>query len=488
MKSFCQITSVTLLLALAGCAVERHVLPDGDAIMNQPKPAWFSTRKSIRLAGLSGEPQPHLFYDADPEWALNAREINFLPTSVAGHSPSYALDVLSGQRHFSHFTCAQPDVNGQRSVPSVPSFTRGVIPRTLDQTNNPQEILVFGDAGRFSTNAVAPMRVRVVGGLVLKECPVGACTGPRDWIGRLLLLAVDPLDARLGKVTDLPGLLDSVSWEDVRAQLENHAGRNRIGDQNHPAVRASAPVGVDEVVKHFTTHAVRFSADELNRLQKSCAKLYARLWRDVGVPRTADAPATDAAAVSARSKLLADARAKGVPVLFHERLARFLAQDATELATCGRLVYPGDPNGRAERFWFTSWLTTFVRLHREGHVFDCRSGEWAQAPSATEALAGLKKFTCTGAKMDKAIRTLSTYLRGLEVWRGERWRFVTWDDGAQGSHAKLYSWVRVPARAFACEADPNARVRTGWTDGPEAHTWSERAEDAKGRGDGAVIY
>ncbi len=466
-----------MLVVAAGCAPGKPARPDEAELLSRVEPVWYTWGQSLSLVTWSGQVQPHFFYDPSADFNARRGLVNFLPMAVAGQTNAYVLDVPSGQRVFSHQSCPQKDVWGERGdIPAAAPYTLGVVPRHLDQLNQPQRIIVFGGETRYDARSPVLHRVRLVGGVVEQLCPVGLCGSADAWRGRLLLVAVDTRDQRFQDVDGMDGLLKRVDWNRVRGHLENAEGRNPTGEEGSPAVRLGQPLGRRETVAFLRRHSVVLTSGELTKLHRACTRLQGLLWNEAGRPTVLEQEVKTPADAKRRLQYREEMKKKGRPVTFNQRLGGFFARHADEYATCARTVIPGNPNGDAARFWFNTWISMYARLHREGWVYDCGAGRWSETRrSAEESMRALKSTSsCSTARLDQGISQIPAFLRVLTGLQGVRWRFVDWDAGALGSRSKVYGWVPFPERLFACVGDLNREARAGWAWQPEGEPWAPR--------------
>jgi hypothetical protein len=489
MRSFCQFILGVLFLSLAGCSWF-SAKPDFDPRTSYVvEPVWFKN-KSIRLANLQGDPLPHLFYDPAATFNLVTGRVNFLPLVLAGDESAYDLDVLSGQRFFSHFQCSQSDVWKERGgISSRATYTLGVIPRHFDQLNQPQRVIVFGGRKRFDVHSPIVYQVRVLGGFVEELCPAGRCSGPKDWVGRMVFVAVDEADAGFADVSDFAKLLKKIDWQEIRGQLENIPGRNSLIGTEYPAIRVGNLLNTREILDFFKKYSISLSTKELASMQTSCANLYDIFWQRAGVENMLDKPALSNEEVRKRAKFYDDLKKKGQPAYFGQRLGVLFKKYGDELSTCARLVYAGDPNLLRERFVFQAWVNIFTRLHKEGWEYDCRAKAWSVSNQGAEAMRSLRTLSeqCTARDFDLAMDTLPAQLKNARL-SGERWRFIGWDEHPHGTHSKVLNWVRVPERIFACGSDErNVKIRESWSERPDGMDWKKRHTD-RGLKDSDYIY
>lgn len=458
----------------------------------EAQPTWFSLRKSISLSSGDGIVQPHLFYDSVANLDLTGGHVNFIPLALANSDRAYAIDPLSGQRFFSHFWCRQTDAWNQRgSTPRRPTFTRGVVPRQFDQLHEPQQIIVFGESKHYKLNTPTAYNVRVVGGVVEQICKSGRCSGPGQWLARLVLVAVNEHDSSFKDVKTIRDLREEVSWPNVQNELENHEGHNFTpGFGKTPAVKVGNLLENKEVLDYMTQRSVILTAKELTDINRQCGKLYSRLWRDVGRFTALDAKLADKdlrKQLEMRDKLRKDGKAS----TFHELLTEFLKREGDALATCSRMVYPGNPGGNHERFWFVSWISMYARLHRDGWEYSCATRSWKpENVGATAAMNFLQNDSgsCGDNAFDAAIESMPSFLENQRRTAGDHWAFLEWDNGVYGTHKKLFSWVKVPARIMSCSSDSNEVLRKKWPTRPEGHTWTRRYQKANRNKKDTVIY
>ena len=474
MKSFCQFILLSFVTSVLLTACSTYP----DKYVYKAQPQWFSLRKSIGLSRWDGVLEPHLFYDTIPGLDPALSHVNFLPLSLANEEKAYGFDVLSGQRFFSHFFCGQKDAWKKRgTTPRTPTFSRGIVPRHFDQLHEPQQIIVFGQTRRFKLNKPEVYRVRVVGGVVEQLCKAGRCTGPGEWISRLVLVAVNEYDRDFKDIKNIRELREEISWRDVQNELENHEGHNYYGGLGEvPAIKVGNLLENREVMEYMLDRSVILNSKELSDLNHQCGRLYWRLWRDVGRFTTADSYLQRKEDIRAKLALREKLRKANKRASFHGLLSGFFEREGDQLATCARMVYPADSGKDFERFWFTSWVAQFVRLHKEGWVFACGSQTWESENQGDKAMQYLKtrSGSCSDRAFDRAMETMPAFLRNQREKSGDLWGFIEWDNGIYGTHNKLYSWVKVPNRRMTCPDTENEKWRGRWQEGPDNLSWLRR--------------
>ena len=474
MKSFCQFIAVLFLINLASCAWLGWSDPEDNDLLSRIESNWYSIDPKIQLANYQGEIQPHFFYDPRPGFSERNPLINYIPLVVPGDKRAFAIDVLSGQRYFSHLLCSQNDVWQERGTISAEAqYVRGVVPRTFDQINEPLQIIVLGarNVDHLSTRFY---QARVVSAYVEQVCPVGKCVVPSDWLNRMVLVAVDEKRTDLTALTDLEKFQDKVDWKEIRGQLENHSGRNKSSEEEYPAVRVGQLLPLTEALSYLNSRSIRLTNVELVKLYRSCLTVYEKLWQEVGQETMLDRKAKTSQEIKEYQKIVETLRKQKKPVFFNERLGAFFKNYGAEMATCSRLVYPGNATADPERYHFISWIGLFTRLHKEGWEFDCRRGHWNYENIGARAMKNLQSFNCSNKIIDQAIDEVPLLLKGIRAARGEHWRYVGWDEEAQGAHSKIFGWVKVPDRHFACSNDLNAKIRGSWKEKSEVQNWKRR--------------
>ena len=89
-------------------------------------------------------------------------------------------------------------------------------------------------------------------------------------------------------------------------------------------------------------------------------------------------------------------------------------------------------------------------------------------------MKNFQNFNCSNKIIDQAIDEIPLLLKTIRTARGEHWRYVGWDEEAQGAHSKIFGWVKVPDRYFACSNDLNEKIRGTWKQKSEVQNWKRR--------------
>jgi hypothetical protein len=478
----CQLKSLSLLLAwmliLSACSSRKESSLETELLTTFTR-NWFGVNPEHALLVKNTEPAPHLLFDTTADFNYGQRTVNTILTVVKGSRHSYAIDLNSGQRYYSHTYCKQQDVWGKFSGSlETPEFSIGHLPRVLDQLGEPQKVIVWSKRNDFgSTVATNYSRVKLVGAYVEQICPMGNCLGKNNWLSRLVFIGVDAEDKTLHGINTIEDFQREFNWDESKALLENIDGRNVIGNMKYPAIRISQLIQYDDAFDFFSKKSIFFDDKELGRIQKSCHKLYDELWTQVGEMRPEDRPVNSLEELKVRIKLREELRKQKKPIGFAARFAAFTKRYFNEVSTCEKFVYHGNFNQAPEKFWFLSHVGLFYRLHREGYYFDCRGKAWNRnvlndrGQQVYDIKQGIND--CREEDIDKAMGYLPNFLSGLKSEQ-DYFKFIDYDNGAHGTHQRLFSWVKVKGRHYECSGDPNLKIKKEDRPYPEEVRWQER--------------
>ena len=439
---------------------------------------WFSVNKNHSLQDLKEEPKPHLLFDVNGSLQADTKLVDVM-IETPEHSPNaFIIDLLSGQRYFSHNFCRQDDIwKGPHGV-YRPSFSVAVMPKVLDQLGLNQKVIVFSKRRDFAQEAINyPKKVRLVGSYIEQICPNGNCLGKDNWLSRLVFLAVDSGDQTYADVVDIPGLQTKINWEKVKAELQNLAGQNHMGDKYYPYIKVASLVEINEAMAYFKKRSIALDNQYLAKIQKGCFILYDRLWEEVGKFRPEDEPANTEKELMEKMKVISALKEKRKPYTFAQRLANFTEKFSSEITTCDRFVYHGNINQDIEKFWFLSYMGIFYRMHKDGHHFDCPTKRWTKniLDINGKRIYDLKADIqlCSNSDIDLAMSYLPNYLKGL---KGEPhyYRFIDYDNRGFGTHEKIYSWVGVQNLKMNCSKDINEEIKKHSKVFPDDVRWKER--------------
>lgn len=473
---FCQLKSLMILLfviVLSACSTKKEPRTE-KSLSNH----WFSVNKNHSLQDIKEEPKVHLLFDSEGALQADSKLVRVMVETYA-HSPSaYIIDQLSGQRYFSHAFCKQDDIWKTSNTVNRPSFAVTIMPKALDQLGLNQKVIVFSKRKEFSEeDRNFPKEVRLVGSYIEQICPSGNCLGKDNWLSRLVFLAVDNEDSFFNEVNDLSALHKKVNWEKVKAEIENLAGQNHIGEKLFPAVKVASLVEINEALDYFKKRSILLDNQYLAKIQRGCFILYDRLWTEVGKMRPEDVAANTQEELSKKLKGIEKLKEKRKPYTFAQRLASFTEKFSSEITTCSRFVYHGNINQDQEKFWFLSYMDIYYRLHRDGHYFDCLTKRWTRNTFDINGkrVHDLKKdiHLCSNKDIDTAMNYLPNYLKSL-AGEPHYYRFIDYDNRGFGTHEKIYSWVGVQNLKMACSKDVNEDIKKQTKIFPDEVRWKER--------------
>jgi hypothetical protein len=469
---------LSLLLALlaVSCTTKKKDFAP-EELLSIYEPKWFSANENHSLRDQLGKPQAHLFFDVHPEFVEREGLVNAIVTTPENSHLNYAVDLLSGQRHYAHHYCNQGDVWNQKSGTfGRPYFSIAYMPRVLDQMGEPQKLIIFG-GGKRLVDSIDHffVRVKILGGYMEESCPDLNCLGRDTWKSRLVFIAIDPQDKNFGDVKDLEGLLRRESWERLQPTLQNMDGRNFSVDKTYPYLRVRKPFGYADAIQLFRKRTAFMGDEEIKKIQSACHTLYYKMWTDVGADRPEDLPSKTEDELNKKLKIRDGLREKKMPVGKIERFRKFIKKYFNEAATCEKFVYHGNINLNPERFWFHSYMGMYLRLHKEGHYFDCRRKIWAENVINVNGEPGHKLQDeiddCSEKDIDSAMEYMPNHIKAMKSGMGYFWRFIDYDTHEFGTHRKIYSWVKMNRRKFDCRPDPNELILDKLTVFPEEASW-----------------
>lgn len=477
----CQLKTLLILLLLIqiSCTSKKmaHQIDDQELLAIQ-EPRWFKKNDDHSLKDPEGKPATHLFFDVAPDLSRDQRFANVIITTPEKSAHAYQLDIISGQRHYSHSYCAQNDVWKKESGSfNRPPFAIGYLPRMLDQQGTPQKVIIVSAKEKSKLLDVGYHRSRIVGAYIEQSCREGNCMGKDNWSSRLVLIGVEASDSAFNGSNDEENFKKLFDWDEIKAHLENIDGRSFVGDQPFPLVRIKTLFNFPDAYDYFKKNSVFLSEAETSKIQQGCHLLYDRLWKDVGEMRPEDLAAKSTKALNEKLMLYEELKKKQLPLGFAARFKKFTKAYADEMVTCGKFVYPGNINKNPEMFWFHAQMGIFYRLHKEGYFFDCRKKAWHKNVSNQqgELTFDLKRDidSCTEKDLDIAMNYIPNFLKGLrdsQVF----YRFVDYDNHEFGTHRKLYSWIKQSTRKYDCSKDPNTQILQGLEIFPADVKWNQR--------------
>lgn len=403
-----------------------------ESLVASIEPNWFSTDPRFALTGPDGAAVPHMFYDIDPKINVPGKTLNFIATTPQNFPIERKIDLASGQLTSSRRFCEKSDAwNRYKKTIGLPPFTTGVVPRALDQINEPQKIIVFGQDGYYQKYYLSNyFDARIVGGLIEQVCPARGCVEDKSWLSRLVLVGVQRENQDFKEVKDLESLKKKVDWELVKAFIGNGRGSNNVGGRFYPGYRMGAEVGPSQALAFFEKNSQVFTEASLEKLGSGCRKLYAHMMDEL---TTGD---------------------------FKDSFKSALKKYGDRAATCQRYVYPFSVNVTPDKHWFFTFILGHIKLVDMGHRYDCGRKFWTTNPRLA---SGKRMYDvdrafkgCDARDLDQAMTTLVRYLEVLKESDRDSLRYVAYDGRGHGTHKKIYGWVDMDNKAQTCANDKKA--------------------------------
>ncbi len=434
-----------------------HVLVQPEMVEMRSEQIWFNIPKRFSSYDNKGDLVDHLFFDYNPLISQEKNLINFISLTPADSQTYFRLDLSSG-RSFREFNfCPQDDIweKYDRTI-DRPPFTDGIIPRVLDELAKPQRIIVFGRDKYYQEKVQRSHRVRVIGGVVEQYCKRSPCHGYSDWLSRLILVAVDPLDEELKYVQDMYQLKKKIDWDYTLAFLQNGYGRHQFSGQLFPAFRIIGESTKEEAMERVANNRHRFQNDGMGKMQKSCFKLYDSIWERIG-------------------------KAKGE--VFTKRFLNIHGYLRKKYLMCIQYVRPGNINVGRERLWFFSYLTSFFGLEELGHIYSCKKENWIHNPLLSSGKRQYKLQDklkrCTYSQLNEGF--YFTIITHANIARSNlpSYRFIEYDNSRYGSHEKLYSWIRTEGVRPSCLDEEKNKLNKVNNFFPRDINWRRRNRKTK---------
>ena len=461
----------------------------------EAKPVWFDVPPRFSFKSPEGEKDTHAFFDLSPYKTKEDDGINYFLLTPKGSEYGYDLDLVSGKPVRKYRYCEQTDVWKKYGGDiERPPYSEGVIPRLLDQINEPQKIWVFGsptylvkERGEF----VYSQRARVVGGVVLQYCDNYPCVANSQWLSRMVLIGVNDDDPNMQKIKTLSELKKKVRWAYVKAFAQNGYGRAVNGNRDEPAYRLVGEIDAPKALDFAFKKGHYFSFKEINSLRKNCFHLYDYMWKKSLEVRknmrqkvtkekksladiTKQADRLNKLRNFGLSTVISDERyevetTKAEKQIKETRVSSFINffnyfyKDYGErFRTCIRFVRPSTVNDNLERHWFFSYLANFFYLEKVGYYFSCNRGSWVENPILQN---GKRRFdlnaprNCSSKVFDSAFDMGVTVMAGLANGQRDHFKYLTYDFGEGGSHYKVYSWVFFNGKKLSCSEKQEEKKR-----------------------------
>jgi|GEM_PF-6780385 len=403
--------------------------------MNSFEANWFKKNKNHSIENRFGERLPHEFFDLRLDFSDKSNSANV----VILHSPMsqdrYKLDLSSGQKYFSRKACHKL------------TAYEGFLPRTFDQTGEPQKVFFYSKRAltRFT-------RVKFMFSVMESFCQSGDCDIKKTWLKRQVLIGVAEEDVGEFK-------LELADMEELKRTIQLDQG-SISPEISKPQIKWSDYSRFEDSKKYFLTKTIFLGQDYLDKMQASCFKLYDSFKKSITDDQFVDLGVSKLDEAKLRDQKESELRKQRLPVNKVERLSVFLSTFGQQWNTCQRLVYHGNLNSNSDYFWKTRWLQVFISLHEKGYFFNCKQkvwqttfiredGEWNESLPKNLKECSLKDF-------DIAISLIPIVLKTMRD-QDLSFDFVSYDMGQNGTHAKIYNWVAREKVYNQCENNLNSQ-------------------------------
>jgi inorganic pyrophosphatase len=468
-------TPCVVLFLIYSCALfKKEELPvedllEGD-VLSRSENLWNQGSADYQFMDANGNISKNPFFDSTSNANPSNRTIEFQPVVAADSERHLEFDIVSGKLYNKFNYCEQQDVWELYQKPiSFPPYTLGFIPRTLDKLGEPQQIIVFGNEDfYFDYSGQETIEVRVVGALIEQICPVGNCTGGRSWRNRIIIIAVDPNDKNFSDVTTISGLKLKTDWAYFRAFRENGIGRNIIANSSFPGFRLAGEITAIEAMKYISTQTKIFSDEDLKILKNSCQKIFNFVWKHVGQVEEnikvkfskkdlLQISEKDQKRMSGASKKERLEKSYFDPKLYNFKnnfiMTKTLFGD--QLNTCFSFVKSSNINNDYKRHWFFAYYEAVFRLFELGMYFDCQNQVWAFNPidgdSGYMIIPEQELTLCSEKSINLMFRLAPTTMETIANSSRTHYIYLDYDNGAQGTHNKIYNWVKFDNKELECQ-------------------------------------
>ena len=137
--------------------------------------------------------------------------------------------------------------------------------------------------------------------------------------------------------------------------------------------------------------------------------------------------------------------------LFKDFFKDFFNRYGRDYGVCTRYVPPSNINFDLRRHWFFAYLTGLIIAENNGMHFACLRKAWVPQEQLGEQDKGQEAWdSCTESLLDAAFASVPALWQRLATNGQAYYRYLDFDNTNHGSHQRLYSWVPVTNKGFAC--------------------------------------
>jgi len=398
-----------MFLFILGACSKQHIVKKEDELKKyrvQVSAGWFEDESGTEKTPINW------FFDPSPDASAEDFRLNFIPLVFKGSKYHYDIDIPSGKLYYSHAYCPQKDVwNNYSGTLESPPYTLGFIPRMLDQSGKPLRILVFGNE---HLNKPGAYRTQVLGGFVVETCRGNSCEKSTGWVKRTVLVGTNLLDKRYRRVKTLQDLKKKHNWAEVKAFLENAEGVRYAFGENAPSSQVKGELNRLQAAQALGDLTHIFTPNEMKKIQTSCQRLYEYF----------------------SSRLLN--REKGFAGTFLELREKY----AERFHRCSELVKMSWHSQDAKRHWLLAYISGFFALEDLGFSYSCDRQRWVKGKN--------QLGHCEDDVLLKAFEQLPLGFKKLYARGQISYRYIDFDFGTRGTHAKVDSWVEYSNQKLNC--------------------------------------
>jgi hypothetical protein len=493
LTSCCQLNKKTLfltllILSLCSCA-KRTVKIESQ----EPDKKWFDVSERYSFPDFEGEVVHHSFFDFDPKPSIDSKELYFVMTTPKGGAYGYQMNLMSGKLYRRFNYCKEEDVWGSGRQLNRPHVHIGIVPRLIDPTGRPQQVIVFGKKRYFHSferTAVEAQKIRIVGGVLHQYCKQYPCQVRERWLSKVMLIAVNKSDPDFKNVKTMEQLKSQVDWQQTLDFLQNSFGRNVSLASKAPAYRVTGEVEADRAMKAAFEKGLLFTREQQLGMQLSCHALYNYFWfaservrknmqEQTSLPLEKVVLRKDdqwerkriQSFVSETGKSLPPGAQNNFPLFLHH----FVSQYGKSFETCSSYVRDSNININPPRHWFLAQVRSFFQLWHLDYAYVCSKEAWVPNPliATGERVYDPQKQLrkCLPSQLDEAFDSALTLYAGLRSSYREHYRYIQYDSVKAGSHQKIYDWIYDNGKRLSC--DKNEKQMANLPIFPEDVDWRD---------------
>jgi hypothetical protein len=417
------------------------------------RPGWLKVPKRFSFKDEYSEYFHHPYFDEIPGTDYDKKILNAVLLTPKDSEHFYTLDLPSGQIIKSFSFCPMKDLLG--NVPGTinsPKFSLGLIPRILDPTASPQQVVIFGDVPKdLRPGMVAP--ITVIGGVYELECSLWPCDKSNGWEKKVILLASFLGDENFTEVRDIERLKERIDWPYFKSFMENSQGVHSGLASPKLGYQIKGQLSGEEALNLVFKDGHIFSSLELFTMRSSCHKIYDYLYDSINKNK-------DAQTLKRIANFNKNAP-ENIYKSFKNFLPYFIKNYGDRYFTCNKYVRPSNPFDSAKRHWFFSGFSAFMNLRGLNYFFSCPEASWGRNPFSFENKGLIYDFEseiskCSINQINSAFVDAPNKLESLVKQNVLSYRYLTFDGLSGGTHHKVYGWVPFEGLSPYCK-DPKDR-------------------------------